>query len=424
MQRKFAVVVLLVVIVCAFVSAADWPQWRGPNRDGVSQETGLLKQWPQDGPRLLWQVKDLGDGYSAPSVAGDRLYVMGSSGMDNEMVKALSVRDGQQIWATRIGNVGENPPGNNYPGPRSTPTVDGDRVYSLGSDGDLACLEAASGKIIWQLNVKKNFGGKPGNWAYAESPLIDGDLVVCTPGGPTATMVALNKNNGDPVWTCAVPEGDNAAFSSVIVANGGGVKQYVQFVGKGLIGVEAKSGKFLWRYDNSAKGSPANIPTPVSRKDLVYAATGKGGGLVQLKSSGSGVEAEEIYLTNKLPTAIGGSVEVNGYLYGTNGQGLLCADYGTGDVKWQERGIGAGSVCYADGMIYWHSEGSGEVALVEATPEAFREKGRFTPPDMQTNRSSLEKAKSGKAWAYPAVANGRLYIRDWNSLWCYDVQTK
>src|SRR5262245_21991371 len=269
MNRSFAIVVSLMIVGGSFLTAADWPQWRGPSRDGVSKETGLLKEWPEGGPKLLWQVKDLGDGYSAPAIVGERLYIINSTGMDNEMVQALSTLDGKQVWSIRIGNVGPNPEGgNNYPGARSTPTVDGDRIYALGSDGDLACRETATGKIVWQLNVRKNFGGKPGNWAYAESPIIDGDTLVCTPGGPTATLVALNKKNGDPIWTCAVPEGDNAGFSSVVVANGGGVRQYVQLVGKGLVGVEAKTGKFLWRYDNSAKGSPANIPTPVSCNDF------------------------------------------------------------------------------------------------------------------------------------------------------------
>ncbi|HMC11896.1 MAG TPA: PQQ-binding-like beta-propeller repeat protein, partial [Pirellulaceae bacterium] len=327
-----------LLAIAVLLTAADWPQWRGPNRDGVSKETGLLKQWPADGPKLLWQIKDLGDGYSTPAVVGNRLYVMSSTGAENEMVKALAIADGKEVWSARIGNVGPNTPGNNYPGPRSTPTIDGDRLYALGSDGDLACLDAATGKIMWQTNVRGTFGGKPGQWAYAESPLIDGDTLVCTPGGPTATIAALDKKTGAPIWTCAVPEGDQAAYTSVTIVNAGGVKQYVQMLQKGLVGVEAKTGKPLWRYDAPAKNSPANIPTPVSRKDLVYSAAKGGGGLVQLKSSGAGIEAAEIYLSNKLPTAIGGAVEINGYLYGTNGEGLLCADFATGDIKWQERG--------------------------------------------------------------------------------------
>jgi outer membrane protein assembly factor BamB len=420
MIRSYLFAVAALLLSGSFLLAADWPQWRGPDRDGVSQETGLLKEWPEPGPKLVWQVKDLGDGYSAPAVVGDRLYVMGSTGMDNEMVKALSSRDGKQAWSTRIGAVGPNTPGNNYPGPRSTPTVDGDRLYALGSDGDLACLEAATGKVVWQLNLRKNFGGKPGKWAYAESLLVDGDTLVCTPGGPTATLAALNKKNGDPLWTCAVPGDEEAAYASVVIAHGGGVKQYVQFLQRGVVGVDAKTGKFLWRYDKTGTG-PSNIPTPIVRDAMVYNAGAGSGALLKL----AGAEAEELYRTPGLPTAIGGAVEVNGFLYGTTGQAMVCADFATGEIKWQQRkGAGPGSVLYADGRLYWHSQESGEVALIEASPEAFHEHGRFTPAGLPTSRKATDESKDGKAWAYPVVANGRLYIRDWNCLWCYDVKAK
>jgi outer membrane protein assembly factor BamB len=418
MNRSFTLVFSLFVAVgVALLTAADWPQWRGPNRDGISTETGLLKEWPAQGPKLLWQVKHLGNGYSTPAVVGERLYLISNKDLENEMVQALSTTDGKEVWSTRIGIVGnpeQKPP---YPGSRSTPTVNGDRLYVLGSDGDLACLETASGKIVWQTNVRKTFGGMPGKWAYAESPLVDGDTLVCTPGGETATIVALSKKNGDPLWTCPVPGGSQAAYASIVISNANGVKQYVQLLEKGLVGVEAKTGKLLWRYDAVVQGSPANIPTPVTRKDFVYGATGKRGGLVRIQPSGSGIEAAEVYLMTKLPTAIGGAVELNGYLYGTNGEGLMCTDYATGELKWQERGVGAGSVCYADGRLYVHGQKGGAVALVEATPETYREKGQFTPSEMPEKRI-------GEAWAYPVVANGRLYIRDWNCLWCYDVKAQ
>jgi outer membrane protein assembly factor BamB len=419
--RRFAALFVSLLTV-AILCAADWPQWRGPNRDGISKETGLLKEWPSGGPKLLWQVKNLGDGYSTPAVVGDRLYVMSSKGMDDEFVKALNGSDGKELWSVRIGKVGANTPGNNYPGPRSTPTVDGDRLYVLGSDGDLACLDAASGKIAWSTNVRSTFGGKPGQWAYAESPLVDGDTLVCTPGGATATIAAVDKKSGNPVWTCAVPEGDQAAYASITIVNAGGVKQYVQFLQKGLVGVEAKTGKLLWRYDAPAKNSPANIPTPISRKDLVYGVAKGGAGLIRLSPSGAGIEAAEVYLKNNLPNAIGGAVEVDGYLYGTNTGSLICADFATGEIKWQFGEVKAGSLLYADGRLYWHGQETGEVALVEATPEGAREKGRFTPPDMPTNRTPVENTKAGKSWTYPALANGKLYIRDWNCLWCYDVK--
>jgi len=415
---------LFVCLTPAFI-AADWPQWRGPNRDGVSKEAGLLKEWPEGGPKLIWQVKDLGDGYSAPAVVGDRLYVMNSKGMDSDSVQARSTADGKTIWSTSIGGVGPNTPGNNYPGSRSTPTVEGDRVYAIGSDGDVACLEAATGKIVWQRSMRKDFGGKPGLWAYAESPLIDGEALVCTPGGAEATMLALNKKTGEVVWKAALSEADTAAYSSIIVVQAAGVKQYVQLLDKGLVGVDAKMGKPLWRYTGIIGGPPI-IPTPVSRKDFVYGATAKGGGTVlKLTASGTGVEAAELFpKSSKLPTGIGGSVEVDGYLYGTSGGNMTCADFATGEIKWQEGSLRAGAMLYADGRLYWHGETSGEVALVEATPQAFRKKGGFTPVDMPAERKSVEAAKAGKAWTYMALADGRLYVRDWNCLWCYDVKDR
>jgi outer membrane protein assembly factor BamB len=184
--------------------ADDWPQWRGPNRDGISKESGLLKQWPAEGPKLLWQLSDVGDGYSTPAIVGERVYLMSNTGSADELVRALEA-DGKEVWATRVGKVGPNVPAMNYPGARSTPTVDGPSMYALGSDGDLVCLKTASGEVVWQKNLRTDFGGKPGSWAYSESPLVDGDVVVCTPGGAEATIVALNKRTGDVVWKSAVP---------------------------------------------------------------------------------------------------------------------------------------------------------------------------------------------------------------------------
>ncbi len=417
MKARWLLLVALGSVPVSVAGAADWPQWRGPGRNGVSQETGLLKEWPKEGPKLLWQLKDIGDGYSTPAVAGTRIYVLSNRGLDNEFVQALSVQDGKQVWSTRIGNVGNPDQQPSYPTARSTPTVDGELLYALGSDGDLACLETATGRARWQKSLRKDFGGQPGQWAYAESPLIDGDLLVVTPGGSEATLVALNKRTGAVIWKSAVPGGDPAGYSSAIVVEAGGRKQYVQFLGKGVVGVDAKTGQFLWRYDQTSKG-PANMPTPVANDGYVYSAAGRvGGGLVRLKAAKEGIVAEPVYLERSLPNSIGGSVLVGDYLYGTNAQGLVCAEFAAGKVRWQAQAIGAGSVFYADGRLYIHGE-SGDVALVEATPEAYRDKGRFTPPDQPKH----VRAGGEKAWPYPVVANGRLYIRDLGTLWCYDVK--
>lgn len=395
-------------------AAANWPQWRGPQRNGISEETGLLKEWPKEGPKLLWQVKSIGSGYSTPAIVGDRLYLLSNQGMEDEFVKALDVKDGKEIWSTRLGKVGNPDQKPSYPAARSTPTVDGDLLYALGSDGDLACLERSTGRVRWQKSLRTDFNGQPGIWAYSESPLIDGEVLVCTPGGADATLVALNKKTGKLQWKSAVPGGEQAAYASVIATRVGGIKQYIQFLQKGLVGVEAKSGKFLWRYDKTAQGSPANIPTPVGRDEYIYSATGRGGAaLVRLDAQDS-AKVEQVYASTKLPTAIGGAVLLGDYLFGTTSQALVCAEFKTGEVKWTERGVGAGSLCYAEGRLYLHGE-SGEVALVEATPEGYREKGRFTPSEQPERGQS-------KAWAYPVVANGQFYIRDSNFLRCYDVR--
>ena len=399
--------------------AGDWAQWRGPQRNGVSSETGLLKEWPKAGPRLVWQAKDIGDGYAAPSVVGNRIYILSNRGLDNEFVQALSTQDGKQVWATRLGKVGNPSQMPSFPTARSTPTMDGELMYALGSDGDLVCLETASGKIRWQKSLRADFGGHPGQWAYSESPLVDGDTLVVTPGGAQATMVALNKKTGETIWKSAVPGGDDAAYASVITVETGGRKQYVQFLAKGLVGVDAKTGQFLWRYDATGKGN-TNIPSPVASNGYIYTSQGRGpGGLVRVAATGRGVAAEQVYLERGLPNSSGGSVVVGATHYGTSAEGLVAADWATGKVMWTEASTGGGAILEAENRLYIHTE-NGEVVLAEATAEAYREKGRFMPPDRpQRTRAAME-----KAWAYPVIANGRLYIRELDSLWCYDVSGK
>lgn len=415
---KCVVAALLLSVSGGAIHADDWPQWRGPNRDGVSREKGLLQQWPKAGPKLVWQIENLGEGYSTPAVAKGRVYVMANQGLDDEFVKALNAKDGREIWSTRLGNVGNPKQQPSYPAARSTPTVDGELLYALGSDGDLACVQAKDGTVRWHKNLREEFSGKPGIWAYSESPLIDGDALVCTPGGTKATMVALDKKSGNVIWKSPMSESDDAAYASPIVAEVAGVRQYVQLLQKGLVGVDAQTGKLLWRYAKPISRFDANIPTPVAANGYVYVASaGTGGGAVRLTKSGeSEFKPEEIYFAAKLPTAIGGAVKMGDFLYGTTAQAMLCLEFATGKVRWQERGLGAASLCYADDRFYLHGE-NGDVALVEATAEAYREKGRFTPPNQPEQRQSM-----GKAWAYPVVANGRLYVRDDNMLWAFDIK--
>ena len=417
-RSSLAFLSLVLVFAAAIpVSAADWPQWRGPNRDGISPEKGLLQRWPREGPKLVWKATDIGSGYSTPSVVGDRLYLLANKGFDNEFVAAISAGDGKRVWTARLGNVGQPDQMPRFPAARSTPTVEGTVLYALSSDGDLACLDTGSGRIRWQRHLRSDFDGKPGTWAYAESPLIDGDTLVATPGGSQATLVALSKKTGEVIWKSPVPGGDEAAYASALAVEAAGVRQYVQLLQKGVVGVEAKTGKFLWRFDKPVSRFNANIPTPVFGDGIVYAgSSGTGGGAVRLEAKDGGIGIEPLYFEPSLPNAIGGAVKVGDYLYGTTGSALLCLEFRTGQVKWKDRARGAASLCFADGRLYLHGE-NGEVALVEPSPEGYREQGRFTPPGQPRRVNSME-----KAWVYPVVAGGRLYLRDHGCLWCYDIR--
>lgn len=290
--------VILSVAACvvfgAGLRAADWPQWRGVNRDGHSSEKGLLKEWPKDGPKLLWQVNDLGRGYATPSVAGGRIYLMANQGLDDEFVVALKASDGKKAWSTRIGKVGNPDQKPNYPGARSTPTVDGTVVYALGSDGDLVSLDAATGTLRWKKSLRADFAGMVPTWAYAESPLVDGNMLLCVPGGSDATIVALDKRDGSVIWKSAVPGGGMAGYASLIVDTTGGVKQYIAYMANGLVSVEAKTGKFLWK-DEKTKGSMGmSMASPVAAGGYVYSgATRVGAGAVKLTASQGGVTAEK-----------------------------------------------------------------------------------------------------------------------------------
>ena len=405
-----------VAMMCGSIigAAADWPQWRGPQRTGISTETGLLQEWPPAGPRLLWRVNNLGAGFSTPSVVGDRVYLLSNEGLANEYVRALNASDGKQAWSTRLGKVGNPDQQPAYPGARSTPTIEGDALYALGSDGDLVALALGTGQVRWKKNLRTDFGGEPGMWAYSESPLLDGDALVVTPGGRTS-LVALNKKTGAVIWRSVVPGGEPAGYASIAVAETGGVKQYVTFLQKGVVGVDARTGAFLWRDDRTAEGSAANIPTPVVSGGNVYNATSQGGGaLVKLAVAAGKVTAQPAYHERRLPGSNGGSIVIGGYLYGTNATGLLCVEFTSGAVKWQERGIGTAALAYADGRLYLHGE-NGDVALVEPSPAGYRERGRFTP-------TGAPDRGQAKAWPHPVVANGRLYVHDLGTMWSYDVK--
>jgi outer membrane protein assembly factor BamB len=391
--------------------SGDWPQWRGPDRTGVARETGLLKSWPPDGPRLVWKARGLGGGHSTPSIAGGRIFGMSYRG-EEEVVWALDAASGKELWSTRIARANFSIGQQAHAGSNSTPTVDGDRLYGLGISGDLVCLQVSDGKLLWTKNLVKEFGGRVPGWGYSESPLIDGEKVIATPGGRSATLVALNKQNGDVLWNAQVPGGSDAQYASAITADVAGQREVIQFLRGGVVGVAASDGKFLWRYQNPANGT-ANCATPIYRDSLVFAASGygTGGGLARLTSSPTGVTATEVYFTRRMQNHHGGVVLVGDSLYGFDGSNLTCLNFKTGDVAWSDRSVGKGSLVCADGYLYVRSE-RGAVALVEATPAGYVEKGRFEQPD-----------RSGEpAWSHPVVAGGRLYLRDQDLLLCYAVK--
>jgi outer membrane protein assembly factor BamB len=396
----------------------DWPQWRGPNRDGKSQETGLLASWPKDGPPLAWTTKNLGMGYSSVAVAAGRIYTMGGRGGDDSVI-ALEENSGKEIWRTRVGDYFRQNMGD---GPRCTPTIDGDLLYALGGAGDLVCLEAASGKLRWRKSLPKDFGGRMmSGWGWSESPLVDGDKVLCTPGAENAAMVALNKKTGDVIWKASVTNTGGAGYASIVATEAGGIRQYLTLFGRGIVGVAARDGKFLWRYDKIANGT-ANIPTPIVDGDQVFCSTGyrTGAALLKLTANGGGIKAEQQYFLDSgtLQNHHGGMVLLDGYIYcghGHNAGSPTCIELKTGRVAWKDRGAGQGSaaVLYADGHLYFRWQ-NGTMALVEATPSAYKQTGKFQLPN-----------DSGKpSWPHPVIANGRLYVRDQDALMCFDVKQR
>jgi len=420
----------------------DWPQWQGANRNAVSQEQGLLQEWPEGGPQLVWKITGLGGGDSAPSIANGRMYGMSFRG-DQEVVWALSEENGQEVWATPLGPAFEQRMPQSKEGPGCTPTVDGDRVYVIGMGGSVACLQAADGRIVWQRSFTADFGGQVPTWSYRESPLVDANRVICTPGGPEATMVALDKLTGETIWQSKLPEaaaitpapeqnpggrrrrfgGSNsgAAYASAIAIDVDGQRQYVQLTSKTLMGVAAEDGKFLWRYDAPANGMAINCSTPLFHDGVVFAASayGAGGGAVRLAKDASGAFApEEVYFSKRMQNHHGGMVVVDGCLYGANGGNeggsLTCLDFATGEVLWDERSkrrAAKGAIAFADGRLYYREE-DGTLLLVEPSREEYLERGRFEQPERSDS----------PAWSHPVIANGKLYIRDQDLLLCYDIK--
>jgi len=390
-------------------TGAVWPQLRGPNRDGLSTETGLNWNWGAQGPKPLWSQKGFGEGYSSVSIADGKVFTMGTQG-DRESVFAVSLTDGKPLWATPIGSKRGDGMGG---GPRATPTIDGDFVYALSANGDLACLTTA-GVGVWSKNILQEFGGGNIAWGISESVLIDGDKLICTPGGQRGTMVALNKRTGQLIWTCQAPGNPQAGYSSTIVIQVGAIKQYVNMVHDRIIGVSALSGQLLWE-DRNAVNDTANCSAPVQYLDSIFYATGynTGGSLVSLEASGNKVEATHKYHTRDMKNHHGGMVLVDGFLYGSSDPGVMtCLDPKTGDIQWQDRAPGKGSITYADGHLIVRDE-KGPITLLTANPEKYEQLAQFeTPGEFRSERQQ---------WAYPVIADKKLFIRDQDVLLVYDL---
>jgi outer membrane protein assembly factor BamB len=444
-MKKMKTKVMLIAAIVTITTGstlADWPQLRGQNRDGKSADTGLLKEWPKDGPPLAWKIDKLGGGYSAPSIVAGRIFGMSNRG-DDEVVWALSETDGKELWVKRLGPAFRQRASQGREGPACTPTVDGQRLYVEGLAGNVVCLQVKDGEIVWQRSLTEDFGGRVPNWSYRESPLVDGDKVICTPGSADATLVALDKLTGKTIWKAQVPSGSDAgsagpggrpggfgggsggaAYSSAIAFDFDGVRQYVQLTSRALISVAASDGKFLWQYDKPANRFGIICATPIYYDGMVFASSayGAGAGLLKLSKDADGsVKAEEVYATTDMQNHHGGMILLDGYLYGASGGNeggaLVCLDFKTGKVMWDQReSVGRrakGSVTLADGRLYYRME-SGTMVLIEPNPKQYDERGRFEQPD----RSRLP------AWPYPVIANGKLYIRDQDVLLCYDVKAK
>lgn len=409
----------LVASLSAGLSAdaePSWTQWRGPNRDGRSAATGLLESWPAEGLQLLWQAERLGSGYASVAIDAGRIFTIGKID-GQECLIALNLDDGQLLWKTPFGS-GDHSNG--------TPTVDGDRVYAIGLKGDLVCANVHTGKVLWTRNYKQDFDGRMmSGWGYSESPLVDGDHLICTPGANTAMIVALDKKTGDDIWRSKVPDygdrgRDGAGYSSVVISHAGGVKQYVQLTGRGVIGVRAKDGAFLWGYNEIANGT-ANIPTPIVKDDYVFCSTGYGTGaaLLELKTDGDDFDVEEKYFLKPdiFQNHHGGMIRVGDYIYAGNkhNKGFpVCLEMETGRVVWggDQSGPGTGSaaILYADGKLIFRYQ-NGTVALIAATPDEYRLLGEFKPA-----------YKKKESWSHPVIYDGRLYLREQDKLMCYDVR--
>lgn len=402
---------------------ADWPQWRGPKRDGVSSDTGLLKSWPGDGPKLLWEAKGAGRGYAGVAISGGKIYTIGdapsTAGDSDEYLLCFEEASGKQAWKAKLGPAWTSGKAD-WQGSRSTPTIDGDLIFALTAHGSLVCLETAGGKERWRKSMQNDFGGKKGDgWGYSESPLVDGDRLVCTPGGGKNTMVGLNKKTGATIWSATVADDRGAGHASIVTAEIGKVRVHVTTTAGGALGVRATDGKLLWHYPIDK--TTAVIPTPIIKGNLVFFCVGYGRGGALLKQTGTsdgGIQAQEVYgLNPEMSNKHGGVVLVGDFLFGdTDDKGTpWCAELATGKQRWKQRGSGRSSaaIAAAEGHLYIRFA-NGQMVLAKASPDAYSEVGSFKVPHSGGRPS----------WAHPVISGKKLFLREDDHILCYDVSAK
>ncbi len=394
----------LILILPIFSLADDWPQWRGINRDGKSAEKGLLRKWPEGGPKQLWKVGGLGEGYASFAVVKGKLYTVGQFG-DQERVLAFDVKDGKKLWQSEAGGSFRESRGH---GPRGTPTIDGDKVYNLSADGTLVCLNLETGKKVWGYNILEKFGGSNIHWGISESPLIDGEKLIVMPGGKGASVVALNKRNGEVIWKS---QSDRAGYSSAIAYDYAGSRKLAVLSGEGAMGLEMSNGELLWRY-NKVSNRTANIATPIYSNGHVFVSSAYGTGCALIKLPGSKDDKmQEVYFNSDMQNHYNTSVHVGDYLYGASGNAAWIAmKWSTGEVAWKDRAVGKGMVLFADGLLFMQSE-KGVLGLAEANPAAYKELSRF---EIKIGNYPL--------WTQPVLSNGVLYVRDQDNLMAYQVK--
>lgn len=401
------------------LKAQDWPQWRGADRDGVSKENGLNLDWSDKKPALLWTFRQAGAGYSAPVIVGSTLFCQGAAD-GKDFAFALDTRTGKLKWKQDLGPLFHMDRGS---GPRGSVTVDGDKLYLIRGGGQLHCLSAADGKMLWQKDFRKDLGGNimsNTDWGYSESPLVDGNVVICTPGGSQGTMAALDKNTGRVVWR-SKGWTDLGGYSSPIVAEIDGVRQYIQLARQGVAGVAVKDGRVLWRA-NVAGNNTAAIPTPVYRDNIVYVTSGYNAGCAALRitKKGDTFNVENIYVNKNMINHHGGVVLVGDYIYGySDGPGWTCQNLKTGEAVWRHRVAepAKGAVVSAGGRLLCLDERTGSLTVASASPDGWKEYGRLEIPE-RSNVPSQDK----RVWTHPVVSNGKLYIRDHDLLFCFELK--